>query len=62
MASEAMDRKWDQIKAQIESMWGEMDEKRMKQARGSLTKMVALIKENTDEDERAIIAKMSALV
>ncbi|MEM1268739.1 MAG: general stress protein CsbD [Bacteroidota bacterium] len=62
MATKRMDESWFRIKSQIESMFGEMDEKELKKARGNFRKMVSLIHEKTGEDERSIMQKMSAIV
>jgi len=62
MATEQMEDSWVRIKSQIQSYWGEFDEKDMKKARGSLPKMVRLIHEKTGEDKTSIIQKISTIV
>lgn len=62
MATEQMENSWVRIKTQIQTFWGEFDEKEMKKARGSLPKMVSLIHEKTGEDKNSIIQKISTFI
>lgn len=62
MATERMEESWSRIKTQIQSIWGEFDEKEMKKARGDLREMVSLIHEKTGEDVQQIIQKISTIV
>ena len=62
MATDQMEESWARIKTQIQTFWGEFDEKEMKKARGDLRKMVSLIREKTGEDEAAIIQKIGTIV
>jgi hypothetical protein len=62
MATEQMENSWVRIKTQIQTFWGEFDEKEMKKARGNLPKMVRLIHEKTGEDKNSIIQKISTFI
>ena len=62
MANARMEESWAQVKSQIIEMWGDMDEKELKKARGNMRKMVHLIHEKTGEDPGMIIQKMSAII
>ena len=62
MANQRMEENWVRVKAQIESIWGDFDEKELKKARGNLKKMVRLIHEKTGEDQTSIRQKMSAII
>ncbi len=62
MATDQMEESWVRIKTQIQTFWGEFDEKEMKKARGDLRKMVSLIREKTGEDESVIIQKIGTIV
>jgi hypothetical protein len=62
MATERMEESWSRIKTQIQSIWGEFDEKEMKKARGDLREMVSMIHEKTGEDVQQIIQKISTIV
>ena len=62
MGKQRMEQNWQRVKAQIFAVWGKIDEKELKKARGNLTKMVNLIHEKTGEDRSLIMQKMSAVV
>ena len=62
MGKQRMETNWDRMKDQILSTWGELDEKEMKKARGSLPQMVNLIHAETGEDRQLIMRKMSAFL
>ena len=62
MATEQMEESWVRIKTQIQTIWGEFDEKDMKKARGDLIKMVTMIHEKTGEDQNAIMQKIGTIV
>lgn len=62
MADQRMEDSWARVKSQITNMWGDIDEKDLKKARGSLRKMVDLIHEKTGEDQGLIMRKMSAII
>ena len=62
MSKERMESNWDRVKMQILSVWGELDEKDMKKARGDLNQMVSLIHETTGEDRALIMQKMATLI
>lgn len=62
MGKKRMDTNWERMKDQILSTWGEIDEKEMKKARGSLPQMVNLIHSETGEDRQLIMRKMSAFL
>lgn len=62
MGKKRMDNNWERMKDQILSTWGEIDEKEMKKARGSLPQMVNLIHSETGEDRQLIMRKMSAFL
>jgi len=62
MSKERMESNWDRVRTQILSVWGELDEKDMKKARGNLDQMVSLIHDTTGEDRALIMQKMATLV
>ncbi len=62
MSKERMESNWERVRTQILSVWGELDEKDMKKARGNLNQMVSLIHETTGEDRALIMQKMTTLV
>jgi len=62
MGKQRMDQNWQRVKAQINAVWGEIDDQELKKARGSLPKMVNLIHEKTGEDRDVIFQKMSAVI
>ncbi len=62
MADEKMEESWERVKEQITSMWGEIDEKDLKKARGSLARMVNLIQEHSGEEKASIMQKISTIV
>ncbi len=62
MADQRMEDSWARVKTQITDMWGDLDEKDLKKARGNLRKMVDVIHEKTGEDTSLIMQKMSAIV
>ncbi len=62
MSKERMESNWERVKKQILSVWGELDEKDMKKARGDLNQMVSLIHETTGEDRDLIMQKMATLI
>ena len=64
MATKRMNQSWRHVKAQIQTIWSEteFDDKEMKRARGSLTKMVNLIHEKTGEPRSEIVQKMGAVL
>ncbi len=62
MGKQRMEQNWNRVKSQIHAVWGEIDEKELKKARGNLTKMVNLIHEKTGEDRSLIMQKMSAVL
>jgi len=62
MADEKMEQSWSRVKEQIVHIWGEIDEKELKKARGSLPKMVELIAEKSGEERASIIQKISTIV
>ncbi len=62
MSKERMESNWDRVRMQILSVWGELDEKDMKKARGDLNQMVSLIHETTGEDRALIMQKMATLI
>ena len=62
MSKQRMDSNWKRIKKQILSVWGDLDEKDMKKARGDLNQMVNLIHESTGEDRAVIMQKMATLL
>jgi len=62
MGKQRMEQNWQRVKAQINAVWGEIDEQELKKARGSLPKMVNLIHEKTGEDRTIIFQKMSAVI
>ena len=62
MSKERMESNWDRVRMQILSVWGELDEKDMKKARGDLNQMVSLIQETTGEDRALIMQKMATLI
>ena len=62
MGKERMESNWDRVRTQILSVWGELDEKDMKKARGDLNQMVSLIHDTTGEDRALIMQKMATLV
>ncbi len=43
MGKQRMEQNWNRVKAQINAVWGEIDEKELKKARGNLQKMSAVI-------------------
>ena len=64
MATQRMNESWAQVRSQIESIWSdtEFTDKEMKKARGSMRRMVRLIHEKTDEPEKEIFQKISAII
>jgi len=62
MGKQRMESNWDRVRTQILSVWGELDEKDMKKARGDLNQMVSLIHESTGEDRALIMQKMATLI
>lgn len=64
MATNRMNDNWLRMKSQIERVWSdhEFGDKEMKQARGNLRRMVALIHDKTGEPQAQIMQKLSALV
>ena len=62
MSKERMESNWDRVRTQILLVWGELDEKDMKKARGDLNQMVSLIHETTGEDRALILQKMATLI
>ena len=62
MSKERMESNWERVRTQILSVWGELDEKDMKKARGNLNQMVSLIHDTTGEDRALIMKKMATLV
>lgn len=62
MSKERMESNWERVRTQILSVWGELDEKDMKKARGNLNQMVSLIHDTTGEDRALIMQKMATLV
>ncbi len=62
MSKERMESNWDRVRTQILSVWGELDEKDMKKARGDLNQMVSLIHDTTGEDRALIMQKMATLI
>ncbi|MCH8030273.1 MAG: general stress protein CsbD [Bacteroidetes bacterium] len=62
MSKERMESNWERVRTQILSVWGELDEKDMKKARGDLNQMVSLIHDTTGEDRALIMQKMATLV
>lgn len=62
MGKQRMEQNWQRVKAQINAVWGDIDEQELKKARGSLPKMVELIHEKTGEDQSVIFQKMSAVL
>jgi len=64
MATQAMNDSWARVCDQIRTIWSdqEFDDTEMKKARGSLSKMVDLIHEKTEEPRHDIIQKISAFL
>lgn len=62
MGKQRMEQNWQRIKAQLQAVWGDLDEKELAQARGNLSKMVNLIHEKTGEDRSVILQKIAAVV
>ena len=64
MATARMNDSWRQVKAQIQTIWNDVDfgDQEMKRARGSLSKMVNLIHEKTGEPRPEIMQKMTAVL
>ena len=62
MSKQRMESNWDRVRTQILSVWGELDEKDMKKARGDLNQMVSLIHDTTGEDRTLIMQKMATLI
>ncbi len=62
MGKQRMEQNWQRVKAQINAVWGEIDEQELKKARGNLQKMVNLIHEKTGEDRSLIMQKMAAVI
>ena len=62
MSKERMESNWERVRKQILSVWGELDEKDMKKARGDLNRMVSLIHDTTGEDRALILQKMATLI
>ena len=62
MSKQRMEQNWQRLKAQILSVWGDLDEQELKKARGNLGQMVNIIHEKTGEDRSLIMRKMATLV
>lgn len=64
MATEAMNESWRRVRAQIKSIWDDVDfnDKEMKRARGNMRKMVNLIEDKTGEPRDEIMRKMGAIL
>ncbi|MEL6445624.1 MAG: general stress protein CsbD [Bacteroidota bacterium] len=62
MSKARMEQNWQRVKAQIQAVWGEIDDTDLKKARGNLGKMVNLIHEKTGEDRMVIMQKMNAVL
>ncbi|MEM1041380.1 MAG: general stress protein CsbD [Bacteroidota bacterium] len=62
MGKQRMEQNWERVRTQIFAVWGEIDDKELKKARGNLNKMVNLIHEKTGEDRTLIMQKMSAVI
>jgi len=62
MSKQRMESNWERVRTQILSVWGELDEKDMKKARGDLNQMVSLIHDTTGEDRALILQKMATLI
>ncbi|MEM8599057.1 MAG: general stress protein CsbD [Bacteroidota bacterium] len=62
MSKARMEQNWQRVKAQIQAVWGEIDDADLKKARGNLGKMVNLIHEKTGEDRMIIMQKMNAVL
>ena len=64
MATQRMNQSWRQVKAQIRTIWSEveLDDQEMKRARGNLHKMINLIHEKTGEPRDQIMQKMVAVL
>ena len=58
MSKARMEQNWARVKTQIQAVWGEIDDKELKKARGNLSQMVNLIHEKTGEDRTVIMQKM----
>ena len=62
MSKERMTHNWDRMKDQIQSTWDGLDDAELKKARGSLSQMVNLIVDQTGEDRKLVMQKMSAFL
>ena len=62
MGKQRMEQNWNRVKTQIYAVWGEIDEKELKKARGNLTKMVNLIHEKTGDPRPEIRQKVVGLI
>jgi len=64
MATARMNESWRQVRNQIEQIWNDVEftDKEMKKARGKMNEMVRLIHEKTDEPEKQIFDKISAII
>lgn len=64
MATKAMNESWRRVRAQIKSIWNDIDfnDKEMKRARGDMREMITLIEDKTGETRDEIRRKMAAIL
>ncbi len=64
MATKAMNESWRRVRAQIKSIWNDIDfnDKEMKRARGDMREMITLIEDKTGEPRDEIRRKMGAIL
>ncbi|HXG43011.1 MAG TPA: CsbD family protein [Dehalococcoidia bacterium] len=54
--------RWDRIRGRIRSLWGELSDDELQQARGDLERLVGIIKERTGESAEAVRQRLQQLM
>lgn len=61
-ATRLTDEQWSELKSQLQQHWGQLDEQALLTAQGDITKLVALIEQQTGESRQTIEATLRQLV
>jgi uncharacterized protein YjbJ (UPF0337 family) len=54
--------RWDRIRGRIRSVWGNLTDDDVQQARGDLERLVGIIKERTGESAEAVRQRLQQLM
>lgn len=61
-ATKLTDEQWNEFKSQLQQHWGQLDEQALLAAQGDMSKLAALIEQQTGESRQSIETTLRQLV